>query len=87
MTIPQIIEYRDCTDAMHAKQTTLETKQGARNTYNLIHSTAGYECAGAMMRWTNEYFAVRFFDNALNAVYGIRFDNQADARKFLASRT
>lgn len=86
VTRPRLIEYRDCTDDVCARQQVLETKQGARNTYELVHSTAGYECAGAAMRWTDEYYAVRFFDHALNAMYGKRFSKAEDAWKYLASR-
>lgn len=86
-TMPRMIEYRDCTDEMHAKTEILETKQGMRNTYNLIHSTSGYECAGAAMRWTDEYYAVRFFDNVLNAMYGKRFSKLDEAKQYLEARS
>lgn len=36
-------------------------KQFRRDCY-LIHSTEGYEPAGSMARWTNEYYAVIFYD-------------------------
>lgn len=85
-TMPRIIDYGQCTDDMHAKVTVLESRQIGRNEYKLIHSTAGYEAAGAAMRWTDEYYAVRWFDNALNAMYGKRFSTLAPAKQYLDSR-
>lgn len=80
--IGNVIEYRDIPAGSHAKRQVLEsevTTIGRRHReYFLSHSTAGYECAGSMARWTNEYYSVTF--EAGGAINGRRFLTEKDAR-------
>lgn len=62
-TRPTIVEYRSTEGRDNPSATTvLYSAVGNIHGYptvSLTHSTEGYEPAGSMLRWTNEYWAVR----------------------------
>lgn len=48
-------EYKDIKDDEFSKRTILASGMGSFNrNYDLVHKTAGYECAGSCARYTNE---------------------------------
>src|SRR5690348_7658146 len=54
-----LAEYGELNETNKAQVTILDTVEGDRKTYSLIHSTPGFESAGSCARWTNGYYAVR----------------------------
>ncbi len=71
-----IAEYRDVEDKM-ATRTVLATS----GKYRLMHSTAGYECAGSCARSTNEKWGVLFDDRGCS--HGQWFRTEPEAREHL----
>lgn len=59
---PRLAEYGQIKDAPRSKVTVIDRRyvESKRREYRLEHGTAGYEPAGSIARWTDEYWAVRF---------------------------
>lgn len=49
---------------------------------NLIWSSPGFEMAGAVMRWTNGFWSVRWFNVNSNTYHGTRYkpDDEGEAK-------
>ena len=81
-TYPTIAEYHDIKNAPKSVVTILASNPNPVNlgrVYNLKHHTAGYECAGAMARWTEEHWSVTFYSDS--AINGRAFKSEEQARE------
>ena len=77
----KLCEYRDLGDAPRSKRTTLAARPGAfGQQHALIHGSAGWEPAGPVARWTDEYWAhaVTYLDGTK---HGHRFKAETAARE------
>lgn len=76
-----MIEYRNVPAGAMAKRTVLACGLSARHrvTYELIYSTAGYECAGSCARETNEKWGAIFTDSN-GTTGGQWFKTESEAR-------
>jgi len=75
------IEYRDVPENGLAKKTDITDGWSKRinGRVYLRHSTEGYECAGSMARWTDEYWAVNFMIDG--SVHGQRYRTLSEAER------
>ena len=78
---PKIAEYRDIKNAPHSVFTVVEKRMKEGREYTFYSTTAGYECAGAMARWTDGVYGIRFMCN--NSWNGRRFtlDHRKEAEE------
>jgi len=63
------INYGQIGDAPRSNRTVLSEKWSPkiRTDVRLVHATEGYEPAGAMARWTDEFWAIHYMvDGAIN---------------------
>ena len=83
----QIIEYGDVQDGGMATSTILAEGMGAFGmSRTLVHSTAGYECAGSMARLTGEKWGCLFVSRDGNRG-GNWYTNEAQAREHFLRMT
>ena len=89
--MPRLAEYGSAiARANRADKQTLATKPGAMHNFHPVSfgfSTAGYECAGSMMRFTNSYWFVTYEIDG--STFGKRFAevNEDAARAYFAKIT
>lgn len=54
-------EYADVDDTNRARHAELETVRTPLRELRISHTSAGFEPAGSVARWTNGYYAVRWY--------------------------
>lgn len=80
-----IAEYGSINPQEYGKKIVLDEGTKGRTTYQLIHRTAGYQCAGSCARYDAEGWGVIF--NKCGASHGRWFKSESAARELFAQWT
>lgn len=75
-----IKEYSQLTAADRSIRTIIAGAPGSRAHWQLIHKTAGYECAGSCARYTGEAWGAIAKSNS-GTTYGQWYKTEAEARE------
>lgn len=75
----EIAEYKDVEIKDFSVRTVLSSKTIGNRTYNLVHRTKGWECAGSCVRMACEAYGVLFeFENATHGQWFLDIDEAQD---------
>lgn len=74
------MEYRDLTAANRSIRTIISGAPGFRAHWQLIHKTAGYECAGSCARLTSESWGA-IAQSEDGTTYGQWYKTESEARE------
>lgn len=79
-TYPKLAEAGTVPDTLRSVEKTVEARNAKGKTYWLTQATAGYEPAGAMLRWTDGYWAVTFRDGGASNGRRFRPDGEGESQ-------